>query len=185
MKYIVFHAPKGRPINLIIFYDQVQVFLLSGQKLHKIKCTLLFQATLLLSHSGFTILVIASMASGLPLQELIGGDLICPTFWSLGAFYSCFTNITSCGMAIYRVLTMKFQMWAKYTIGDYRLAFIIISMSMAFQLFLIHQYTQAMMISSPPGMNFCHGRSPEHSEIIANYEGTIIVITFLVRIQLQ
>ena len=105
---------------------------------------------------------------GIPVANAIG-DHWCQIIQTVCLYGMCWLNVGSLGIAIYRILYLKFEQFVKYIIGEKLLLLIVWSLSVSFCGIIVILYDLESG-SHRVAMNMCRGISVSYSQILIEYK---------------
>ena len=120
-----------------------------------------------LTHVSLGIWYVVIMVSESPLGPTLGYQY-CQVMDVVGVYAIAYLSVGSLGIAIYRVLYMKYQQWVKFGVGEIRLLWIVLSLSVSLSGLLVFLY-KLEPSSYRFQMNACNGESFTYAQILIDY----------------
>ncbi len=176
LHYALFKAQNKRPINTMIIIDQVNMISFSICNV----LTSLFKGGQLLASTILGALVIVSILMDQPLAQIFDGWICNVISGLMMAYFSCFV-INGFGMAVYRLIAVKFPVEARlvlnlclhsaksafkfkfgfrYRYGGYHvMTLIYLAMSLSGSLIITAYMKGTMLSGRSSALAFCYGHS--------------------------
>ena len=104
---------------------------------------------------------------GIPIAEALG-DHWCQIVQTVSLYGMFWMNIGSLGIAIYRLMYIKYEEWVKYIIGEQTLLIIVLSSSLSMCGLVVYLYDLEVG-KHRVQMNNCRGITPTQAQILIDY----------------
>lgn len=167
-RFVLFFAPKKRPLNILIMIDQVPQ---THEQFHLKESISFLKASVLAPFAIIAVLSIASIALGSSLAKLANTEAICAVYWFSTMTYMAITVFGSCGIAVYRLITVKYESLARFVIGPKRLMVIVLALqSLAIVAAIAMCYSATHESETGLAMLFCSDRTLNYFKTIRSYQ---------------
>ena len=108
---------------------------------------------------------------GIPISEALG-DHWCQIVQTVCMYGMFWTNVGSLGIAVYRLMYIKYEEWVKYTIGEELLLFIVMTSSLIMNGLVVYLYDLEVG-KHRIQMNMCRGILPNQAQVLIDYRISI------------
>ena len=105
---------------------------------------------------------------GIPISVALG-DHWCQIVQTVCMYGIFWTNVGSLGIAVYRLMYIKYEEWVKYTIGEELLLFIVMTSSLIMCGVVVYLYDLEVG-KHRVQMNMCRGILPNQAQVLIDYK---------------
>ena len=116
-------------------------------------------------------MVITSIGFGSSLVKLANTEAVCDAFWLASMLYVAMDICGSCGIAVFRLIAIKYESLTQFIIGPKRLMAIVLSIQAAVAGITTLMYYKATEVTKTgSALSFCVGRTLNYLKVINAYQ---------------